>query len=63
MPSAIKKRNTVNRANQKLKANSMTKEEMVRKMLDDQKIIREAIQNGVSFQELREKYGYEFKTL
>jgi hypothetical protein len=41
----------------------MTKAEMVQKMLADQKIIRDAIQNGVSFKELREKYGYKFATV
>ena len=40
----------------------MTKAEMIQKMLADQKLIREAIQNGISFQELRDKYGFIFKT-
>jgi len=38
----------------------LTKAEMLKKMLDDQKFIREARQKGVSFKELREKYGFQF---
>jgi hypothetical protein len=41
----------------------MTKADMVRKMLADQQFIREARQKGISFQELREKYGYQFTTV
>ena len=41
----------------------MTKAEMIQKMLADQKFIREAIQKGVSFQELRDRYGFVFKTV
>jgi hypothetical protein len=41
----------------------MTRAEMVQKMFADQKFIREARQNGVTFKELREKYGYEFATV
>jgi hypothetical protein len=45
------------------KAVPMTKAEMVQKMLYDQKFIREAIQKGISFKELTEKYGYKFATV
>ncbi len=45
------------------KAVPMTKAEMVQKMLYDQKFIREAIQKGISFRELTEKYGYKFATV
>ncbi len=45
------------------KPQSMSKEAMVKKMLADQKLIREAIQNGVSFSELREKHGFKFATV
>lgn len=41
----------------------MTKADMVRKMLADQQFIHEARQKGVSFQELRKKYGYQFTTV
>jgi predicted HTH transcriptional regulator len=41
----------------------MTRAEMVQKMFADQQIIREAIQNGITFKELREKYGYKFATV
>jgi hypothetical protein len=36
---------------------------MITKILYDQKFIREAIQKGISFKELSEKYGYKFATL
>ncbi len=41
----------------------MTKAEMVQKMLADQKIIREAIQNGISLLELEKTHGFKFATL
>lgn len=41
----------------------LTKAEMVKKMLDDQKIIREAIQNGTSLKELEKTHGLKFATL
>jgi hypothetical protein len=41
----------------------MTKAEMVQKMLYDQKFICDAIQSGVTFKELSEKYGYKFATI
>jgi hypothetical protein len=41
----------------------MTKAEMVQKMFADQQFIREARQNGITFKELREKYGYQFATV
>jgi hypothetical protein len=41
----------------------MTKAEMVQKMLADQKIIREAIQNGISLKELEKTHGFKFATL
>ena len=63
MPSAIIKTKKAVHAKRKLKAKPMTKLEMIQKMLRDQKTIREAIQNGVSFKELREKHGYKFATV
>ncbi len=41
----------------------MTKAEMVQKMFADQQFIREARQNGITYKELREKYGYKFATV
>lgn len=62
MPSSINKNKATVRSHRR-KAGTMTKAEMVQKMLADQKFIREAIQNGVSFKELKEKYGYKFATV
>ena len=45
------------------KTEPLTKVEMFQKMLADQKFIREAIQSGVTFEELRDKYGYKFATV
>lgn len=61
MPAVTKKKTIMSR--HRSKAKPMTKVEMFQKMLDDQKIIREAIQNGISFQELKDKYGYKFATV
>jgi hypothetical protein len=60
--TATKAKKTV-RKKRTAKAAPMTRAEMVQKMFADQKFIREAIQNGVTFKELREKYGYEFATV
>lgn len=62
MATTSRKKTTL-RSRRKPKVKAMTKLEMVQKMLNDQKIIREAIQNGVSFKELREKYGFKFATV
>ncbi len=45
------------------KTKSMTKEEVLKKILADQKFIREARQQGITFKELRKKYGYRFATV
>jgi hypothetical protein len=63
MATAIVKPKKVIRAKRKAKAKPMTKLEMVQKMLADQKFIREAIQSGITFQELKDKYGYKFATV
>ncbi len=63
MSNASNKSNPVVRSSRRSKTKTMTKAEMVQKMLADQKFIREAIQNGISFKELREKYGYKFETV
>ncbi len=62
MPSTDTKKKTI-RSKRSSKVKPMTKVEMFQKMLDDQKIIREAIQNGITFQELKDKYGYKFATV
>lgn len=41
----------------------MTKLEMFQKMLADQKIIREAIQNDIPLKELEKKHGFKFASL
>lgn len=41
----------------------MAKAEMFQKILADQKIIREALQNGVSLKELEQKHGFKFARL
>jgi hypothetical protein len=51
------------RAKRRPKVKPMTKLEMVQKMLADQKFIREAIQNGISFEELEQKHGFKFARL
>ena len=51
------------RANRKLKAKPMTNTEIFQKIIADQKFIRDAIQSGISFQELKDKYGYKFATV
>ena len=63
MATAIVKPKKSVRAKRRPKAKPMTRLEMVQKMLADQKFIREAIQSGVTFQELKDKYGYKFATV
>lgn len=63
MASTANKSKTVIRKNRNAKAMPLTKAEMVQKMLADQKIIREARQNGISFEELEKTYGFKFARL
>ncbi len=42
---------------------SMTKAEIFQKILADQKLIREALQNGISLKELEEQHGFKFARL
>lgn len=63
MAGTINKSKSVVRSRRRAVAKPMTKAEMIQKMLADQKFIREAIQNGISFKELRDKYGYKFVTV
>jgi len=59
---AVKPIKTV-RAKRRSKVKPMTKLEMVQKMLADQKIIAEALQNGTSLIELEKTHGYKFARL
>lgn len=63
MATTANRSKTVIRSRRKSKTRPMTKAEMVRKMLADQKIIREAIQNGISLKELEKTHGFKFATL
>ncbi|NTS43143.1 hypothetical protein HRG84_19830 [Flavisolibacter sp. BT320] len=51
-----KKENTKN-------SKPQTKAEILQKIVADQKFLEEARQQGISYQELREKYGYSFATV
>ena len=63
MSSVAVKSKKVIRASRKPKTKPMTKLEMVQKMLADQKIIREAIQNGIPLKELEKTHGFKFATV
>jgi hypothetical protein len=63
MASIANKSKPVVRSRRKPKSKAMTKAEMVQKMLADQKLIREAIQNGIPLKELEKKHGLKFATL
>ena len=63
MAGAINKSKSVIRSRRKAVAKPMTKAEMIQKMLADQKIIREAMQNGISLKDLQKKYGFKFASL
>lgn len=63
MASAIVKFKKSVRTSRKPKVKPMTKLEMVQKMLADQKVIREAIQNGTPLKELEKTHGLTFATL
>lgn len=59
---AVKSKKVVH-AKRRPNAKPMTKLEMVQKMLADQKIIREAIQNGIPLKELEKTHGFKFAIL
>ncbi len=63
MAGTANKSKPVVRSRRKSKVTPMTKAEMVKKMLADQKIIREAVQNGTPLKELEKKHGFKFATL
>ncbi|HET7117928.1 MAG TPA: hypothetical protein VFI29_15640 [Hanamia sp.] len=63
MASTTDTRKKTVRSNRGPKAKPMTKVEMFQKMLDDQKIIREALRNGIPLKELEKTHGLKFATL
>ncbi len=63
MASTANKSKSHVRSSRKKNAKTMTKTEMVQKMLADQKVIREAVQNGISLKELQKTHGFKFATL
>jgi hypothetical protein len=63
MASTVNKSKPLVRSGRRQKTKPMTKAEMVKKMLDDQKIIREAVQNGIPLKELEKTHGFKFATL
>ena len=63
MPSAIDTRKKTVGSKPRSKTKPMTKVEMFQKMLDDQKIIREALQNSIPLKELEKTHGLKFATL
>jgi hypothetical protein len=63
MPSQTVKSKKILRSKRKPNAKPMTKLEMVKKMLADQKIIREAIQSGTPLEQLEKTHGFTFARL
>ena len=63
MSSVAVKSKKVVRASRKPKTNPMTKLEMVQKMLADQKIIGDALQKGISLEQLEKTHGFKFARL
>jgi hypothetical protein len=63
MASVIVKPKKSVRAKRRPKVKPMTKLEMVQKMLADQKVIRDAIQNGIPLKELKKTHGLTFAPL
>jgi hypothetical protein len=63
MAVTAKKPATAIRKKRTKKPVPMTKAEMVQKMFADQKIIREAIQNGTDLKELEKPHGLKFAAL
>lgn len=60
--AAIKPKKTL-RSKRRQKAKAMTNVEIFQQVIADQKFIRDAIQSGVTFQELKDKHGYKFTTV
>jgi ribosome-binding protein aMBF1 (putative translation factor) len=61
MDSVTKKRKRAGRGSHK--PQPMTKAEMLQKMISDQKIIKEARQKGISYEQLEKEYGFRFARL
>jgi hypothetical protein len=61
----VRTANNAKSAVRKKKSNTkrMTRSEMVKKMLADQNIIRDAVQKGIPLKELQKKYGFKFVSL
>ncbi len=59
----VSKKSVRSKRKSKVTAAPMTKVEMFKKMLADQKIIREALQNGTPLKELEKTHGFKFATL
>jgi len=63
MPSVSFNTKSAVRSKRRAKAKPMTNVEILQKMMADQKFIREAIQSGVTFEELEQKSGFKFARL
>jgi hypothetical protein len=63
MASATVKAKKTVPSKRRAKAKPMTKIEILQKIIADQKFIREAIQSGISFEELEQKHGFKFARL
>ncbi len=63
MATAIVKPKKNVRAKRRPKAKAMTRLEIVQKMLADQKIIGEALQNGIPLEQLEKTHGFKFARL
>jgi len=63
MPLATVKTKKTVRSKCRQKAKPMTRLEMVQKMLADQKIIREALQNDIPLKQLEKTHGFKFAIL
>ena len=63
MPSVSFNTKSAVRSKRRAKAKPMTNVEILQRMMADQKFIREAIQSGVTFEELEQKNGFKFARL
>jgi hypothetical protein len=63
MAGVVNKTKRVVRSRGKRKATAMPNAEIWKKILADQQLIRELRRKGVSYEELRDKYGFKFATI
>ncbi|HUZ59220.1 MAG TPA: hypothetical protein VMU83_10595 [Hanamia sp.] len=63
MPLATDTKKKTIRSRRSSKAKPMSKVEMFQKMLEDQKIIWEALQNGIPLKELEKTHGLKLAIL